>query len=216
MSSNEYIIPIPEIESMILDYLDSIEDVLNLFSINKYFSRIVSINKIYLEFIKFHEVKNHIHDPNSLDYAGKEIKLFWKTCIGGYLFIMKYLLAKKKYSDRINIRYYWDYAFRLCCVHGHLEMAKWLHQFSLAKNNLINIHSASEYAFRWSCRNGHLDIAKWLYQLSQTTKEIIDIHINSDYIFKKCCRYRRLDVVEWLCSIHTPFVLNEMYVIYIK
>jgi hypothetical protein len=56
-----------------------------------------------------------------------------------------------------------EYAFRLSCGYGNIEVAKWLWEIS---NKSIDIHAENEYAFIWSCVNGHLDVAKWLWEIS--------------------------------------------------
>ena len=87
---------------------------------------------------------------------------------------------QKYYSTHqdINIHAIDEYAFRLSCENGHIEVAKWLIELSQYKNfGLINIHANNEYAFRYSCANGQLEVAKWLIELSHDkTFGLINIH----------------------------------------
>lgn len=49
----------------------------------------------------------------------------------------------------------------MCCVCGHLEIAKWLNKICL------NIKEIDKDTIIWSCGNGQLDIAKWLCSFNE-------------------------------------------------
>jgi len=58
-----------------------------------------------------------------------------------------------------------DFAFRLACGYGHLNVAQWLIDLSKDTETYggpIDIHAFSDFAFRVACYHGHFDIARWL------------------------------------------------------
>lgn len=204
------IFPIPEIEQIILNYLNKTTDLLTLLFVNKYFYEIISAKNFYPELKNFYKIKHSISVRFIPRETNKSIRLFWKACQGGYIHVMKYLL--EKYPNKIDIHSHREYAFQLCCKYGHTDAAEWLYQLSQSNGyGWINIHSDNEWAFRHSCEFGHLGTVKWLYHLSQSTTKIINIHVDGDFAFKQCCLNRNLDVVQWLCSLDPSFASHGKY-----
>ena len=64
------------------------------------------------------------------------------------------LTKAKLYYDHEEL----DFAFRLSCENGHIEIAKWLYGLGINTKDNDNV-------FVWSCKNNRIEIAKWLYSL---------------------------------------------------
>lgn len=201
-STKYYIFAIPEIEQMILNYLDPTVDLQKIILLNKYFYKIVSNDPLYLELkelcqkLKFTPIFLPFHVPV---HRKIHTRLFWLGCILGYSHAIKYLL--NTYPDNIDIHEYGEYAFQLCCENGHIELAQKLYQISQSNNNLINIHADNEYAFRRSCEKGQIETAKWLYQLSQQNDNELCISAVSNYAYRYSCSRNHIEIVKWLCSL---------------
>lgn len=64
--------------------------------------------------------------------------------------------------------------FRWSCIHGHLDVAKWLVSIDAS----IDIHKDNEYIFRWCCRWGYLNVIMWLCTLCDKYR----IYVSDHYI----------------------------------
>lgn len=113
--------------------------------------------------------------------------VFICACLSGNLLIAKSIHANK---PNINISANNDYAFRIACENGHLEVAQWLYEIKKE----INI----EIAFIFACENGHLDIAQWLLEIKPSIKNL------DDYVtaFENACENAKLDVAKWLFEVN--------------
>lgn len=225
--TNTSIFPIPEIECMIIDYLDFPKDAGKLMSVNKYYNKLIKYNPLFMEFERFYVDKkkgsiNETSNPNN-----RNLYLACKYC---YTLIPKYLLqkyslnvredndyafrlacyannfelAKWLYSldDKINIRSGGGFPFCICCKNGNFEMAKWLYSL----DDQINIHVSGEFTFRTSCENGHFEIAKWLYFLNNR----INIHAMSEYVFRLSCKNGHLEIAKLLYSLDEKINIRSM------
>src|SRR6056297_1461905 len=102
-----------------------------------------------------------------------------------------------------------EYAFRLSCGNGHLEIVKWLIQLGQDEGNPIDIHAQDDFAFRFSCGNGNLEIVKWLIQLGKEEGQPIDIHAENDLAFRKSCMNGHFEIAKWLiCMGVIPYQDN--------
>ena len=91
-----------------------------------------------------------------------------------------------------------EWAFRLSCSCGHLEIMRWLYQLSTKHDSYpINIHVEDEWAFCASCSDNLIN-AQWLYQLSIEMNSPIDIHINDETPFCQSCQEGHLEIARWL------------------
>lgn len=166
MNSHDYLFPIPEIEQLILNYLD-LMDFKNLLSINKYFNDIIvryPSYHIYLEFKKFCLCKDGFRIYN-MKKANKSQTNFFKACRYGYLEIAKFLL--KNYPNEINLFADFEYAFQTSCENGRLEVAMWLYSLSQGGRK-FDIHLYHDRALYISVYNGHLEVHQWLSDLIET------------------------------------------------
>ena len=105
----------------------------------------------------------------------------------------------------ININVQEEYAFRLCCKYGYLDIAKWLIELSRSDgfslidihNNLydydVNFHDENEEdfdeisGFQLSCTYGHLDFAQWLFELS---KSCILLLLSTVFVLDRTCQIK--------------------------
>lgn len=202
---NTYLFQIPEIERIIIEFLDPLLDYVNLVLVNKYFYDIVMEIPIFMRLKEFYHKKdlplihNSISFHRNINYPHKLNKYqinFLKACQFGYLSVGKYFLVK--YSNKIEICLFHTNIFQLCCLNGHLETAKFL--LDLKCRNL-DIHANHEAAFRWSCENGQLEIVKWLYSQSIGNGNPIDIHTCNEYAFLMSCKNGHFDVVQYLYNL---------------
>ncbi len=73
-----------------------------------------------------------------------------------------------------------NYTFRVACQYGQLHIAKWLYE--LYPN--INIHDYNDFAFIFACYNGHIEVIKWLYELDYDIDNKLD-YLTFNYICNK-------------------------------
>lgn len=228
--AHDYLFQIPEIEAMILQYLNKLTDYKQLILVNKYFHQIINNDPIFLNLKKF-----SVDSPTSVSFRmsrnrnGRNYheRIFLRACYFGYYETAKYFLLT--YADKINEDFCIKIGFNDACFTNHFDIAKWLFSlndkikistknysaFSMACQsgnleraiNLYQFHKNNQHnyniTFQLTCLFGHLDVAKWLYSLNNR----IDITDNNDIAFKNCIQFYPLspEIIKWLCSIHDEY-----------
>lgn len=112
----QFLFPLPEIEEIILSYLDKLVDYKKLMLVNKYYHSMVSHDSVYVELLRFCKKihKSGIFVPgrarearpvpsNLSDKTSNVLDaIFTKMCDENYLQLSKYYYGK--YQNKINIR----------------------------------------------------------------------------------------------------------------
>lgn len=206
----KHIFQIPEIECMILNYLN-LKEQINLLSINKYFYEIVSPKPLYKEMIEFHvEKKSHgihylIRLKFPIKYHKKDLDLinnFFIACELGFSLVIKYYFANI-YPENIPI--VTNSIFPIVCRKGNFDIVKWLEEN--CKEKLVTYIDA----FMSSCIYGRLEIAQYLYSKNR------QLFINNLYPwfyeeeFNMSCRNGHIDVVKYLVSLNDELNINFDY-----
>lgn len=120
----------------------------------------------------------------------------------GHLKIVKFLLC---YGGS-DIRERDDYAFRLACKNGHINVATCL----LDEDPKINIFAKGFHAYTGACINGHLEMAKWLDGLAKKKGKIHYKKIEKldHFVFKYVCYNGYYDMAQHLYSKHDDFDIS--------
>lgn len=114
-------------------------------------------------------------------HARNDAAFFW-SCSEGHLEIIKWLYynefpiplensgevkitsQENPNKIKINIHANNEFAFRISCEYGHLQVAQWLYDLAINENHVtkINIHAEDEWAFKTASKNGHTHVVQWL------------------------------------------------------
>lgn len=95
---------------------------------------------------------------NKLPPSKKLSQTFGYACAHNNLQFAKWIYNLcQKYSLRINVCAYNNFAFVQSCFHGYSKIAEWL--YSLSKQ--IRCYHSHGHIFRDSCKNNQIEIAKW-------------------------------------------------------
>jgi Ankyrin repeats (3 copies) len=178
-----------DIDSILLQYLDLIDDYAHIRQINKYYYNLMSNNSLFIMCEKLYSFNKF----NRISMVSKQNSLFINACQTNNLLLCKYLIEKFP----IDIHSWRDFAFQVSCINGRLNIAKWLVNISMGAD-FINIHADCEYAFKFSCENGHIDVVQWLVNIS---KSPININVENEYAFRSSCQYGHLNVAKWLIDL---------------
>ena len=80
-----------------------------------------------------------------------------------------------------NVRVGNNYAFRLECESGHLDVSQWL--YKMFELTVDDARAEDNWALRCSCINGHLHVAQWLCETFGLTTDDCwaspSVHINT-------------------------------------
>lgn len=189
MEPKSYLFPIPEIEAIIISFLDPVKDYPKIIQLNKYFYQIISNDEIYSEFNNFFRISDSLKVNIGFEECNKQTLIFLKSCKYDYLLIAKYFYQNCDIDIHIND----EYALYLACKYGHIDIVKYLH--SCLKN--VDIHLLNDEVFCESCIHGHLEIAKFLFHLDDK----INIYSVFDYAFTLSRKNGYPEVCEWLESL---------------
>lgn len=140
----------------------------------------------------------------------KAAKLYKSTCDIDWAFRLSCKnghleVAKWLHSVGADVHACNDYSFIWSCAYGHLEVAQWLYSLGAP----VNRYSSCACAFIWSCEDGHIDVAQWLHSISTTSNG----HAMNDKAFRKSCKYGHIEVSQWLLDIDPCFAKRLQCVI---
>lgn len=171
------------IDSLIEDYSEiNDEYILHLISIwNEWTKKVVENNKLLTLPFSKHEI-NYLNSPlldelKLCSERNSELILdiddvFIIACRDCYFYILRWLGTElSDIGDRQrNLQWFCphihfetdyhlllEYAFRVACGHGHLNVIKWL----ITTFPDLNHRSCKDCAYIWACENGHLDVKNW-------------------------------------------------------
>lgn len=122
----------------------------------------------------------------------KEIiqNLFRNSASSGKLAMCKWLATQYPNANLTKDTVVYP-AFYSACSHGHLGVAKYLHEYAN-----LDVHANRDYAFRRACECGKLHVVKWLAQTSNT----INIIASNNNAFTAACQNGHIHVIKWLVS----------------
>ena len=107
-----------------------------------------------------------------------------------------------------------DEAFRLACLHGHFDVARWLVDYATSIESPVDIHAKEDLAFRSACFYGHIEVARWLVDYATSIESPVDIHAKEDDAFRSACSNGHLEVAQWLVdcatSIESPVDIHAV------
>ncbi len=90
-----------------------------------------------------------------------------------------------------------DYAFRVACMNGHVQVVRELLQ--LAGAHRVDVHALEEHAFRLACQNGNVDVVELL--LSLTGDRRVNVAAERHEALQRACEFKRVEVVRRLLDL---------------
>lgn len=208
MESSEYnytIISIPEIDEMIVNYLDIPKDGRRLMLVNKYYQLMIQENPLYIELHNLRKKKCTL----SFSWEKKNLSLsrkFFKACVLGFSKAAKYILDKwieensiwvgrwcvciKKFSLQNDMMQ----ALLFACENNRPNVAKWIYSLDFVNKDTCKSHL--EKYFDKGCKKGTFEIIKWIYSLN-----VFDLGWTNEYLFQICCEHGHLQMAKWFLSI---------------
>lgn len=198
-SADNRIFPIPEIECVILEYLNT-EELFSLMYLNKFYCRSIYANSLYDELNRFrvivpnYHIRGHIWSNIVLAQGKNQFCYVYKfiiACGTGYLGVAKYYhsqcLSTIPFSDIFN-----DNLFPTICMNGHTNIVEWL--LPIYHKQITS--DVYDLVLRFSCRHGKLEIIKMICSVNK-----LNIRVNNDYAFRTSCEFGHLDVAKYLISL---------------
>lgn len=152
-------------------------DLINKIDISKcdYYAFVFSCQNNHLQIVKYLLKVEKMNIEQNIKYLLEKRMIL--HCQGYTLYLSRLIVSicEKKNLDmiklflleyrNINIHLENESPFRMSCMRGCLEIAKFLYQYGLDSGNPINIRILNDEAFKQSCENGHIEVAKWLENL---------------------------------------------------
>jgi ankyrin repeat protein len=111
-------------------------------------------------------------------------------------------------NDDDNSIYYTEYAFRIACYNGHLNVVRYL----ISLNQNIDIHVNNEIVFLQTCFYGRLEVVKYLLQLSREQGQIIDIRVYNNFALRLSYQRNYLKVTKYVWQFFIEYN-NEIYIL---
>lgn len=187
-NSNNSIHPYPEIEQMIIGYLDPMSDYKSMIFLNKFYHKTITEIPIYTE-IKTICKKNYRNRfSKRLVFLNRKSSYFILACEKGYLSLVKYLYSKHK--EKLFVSFIFQHGLLKSCRNGHLEIVKYL--LSIDKN----LHALHMKEFRRTALRGHLHVIQFLYSFHK-----INPSVNSEtnkFVFNSASNKGHLHIIKWL------------------
>ncbi len=142
-------------------------------------------------------------------YEGNYDKLadtFEIACINDCLVILKVLIllngGAMQLKHRDDGQDAFAYLFRLTCMGGALNVAKYFYEIFSER---INESTDYDTLFLDVCTNNSVSVAQWLL----TIKPDIDIRTHNDCAFINACVHGNKDIADWLISLRPDFYSYE-------
>ena len=119
---------------------------------------------------------------------------FINACKGGYLDIIKYIIAKRLINSAII-----EQAFLEAVENGHLHICKWLFTYKNTKVK-IDITIQDNKAFILACKGGYIDICQWLFSL-RLFQHKINLSAQNNLAYKLAVINGQMTITKWLFSL---------------
>lgn len=193
MNQTNYIFPIPEIEQIILNYLDIDMLYQNVLFVNKYFYELIIQDPLYSEFKKFNDRRSF--GEMNVNYC------IVKACKYDCLLVAKYFF--EKFNDEYIENRHLEKSFSHCCKNKNEDGVKWIYKL----NKDFGIDIDIEFALSRICEYGILSLVDWICKIILQTNNPVDIHIFKNS-FWCACRTGHLQIVKYLYSFRDKISIN--------
>lgn len=124
---------------------------------------------------------------------------FFKACGHDQLEIAQWLHSLKAFSNDCghdlyvtNVHYKCEYALRISCFNGLIDIVKWLYSLR------VDINAKNGEPLRLACTSGYLDLAKLLVAYGAN---INAVHKKYSSVFQATCKYGQIEIAKWLVDI---------------
>jgi hypothetical protein len=203
---SDRIFSIPEIDDMIINYLDPLVHLKKLARVNHHYHNVVIKNSLYTRLKQVH-------------IKGKRrcLTYFTAACSLGMIDVVKYLFFIHKIKASVSTQ-----AFNRSCLAGHLDVVSlllnlqgvpcdlkktyqslmatgYLDIIILLHNNLSHCEKIGPY-----CMSGNLDIILWAHHMFINVSKM-----DAQNAFAYGCSKDHIDVVIWLYNMYTNIDIHS-------